>query len=60
MTPTRFTHRLDGTLQWEYDAWLAEQCGDVEPLQPWRQEMYELTGLNLVSHVSHIHVKYGA
>ena len=36
----RHMHKL-GQYQWEYNDWLAEQCGpDVAPTPPWRLRLY--------------------
>lgn len=43
--PPRYTHRQNGSLQWEYARWLAAQCGDA-PLGTWREEMYTACGLS--------------
>ena len=43
--PTRFTHRLEGELQFNYNLWLSEQCGLGQSGWPrWRQELYLTTG----------------
>ncbi|KAI3437777.1 hypothetical protein D9Q98_000224 [Chlorella vulgaris] len=44
-TPQRYTHRQSDGVQWEYNRWLAEQCGD-EPEPAWRQELYKCGGLS--------------
>ena len=40
----RHTHKM-GDQQWEYNDFLAEQCG-IPKLPPWRKAMYERTGAN--------------
>ncbi|PSC67968.1 flavin-containing monooxygenase FMO GS-OX-like 4 isoform A [Micractinium conductrix] len=42
-TPQRYTHRQSGAVQWDYNAWLAEQCREA-PLPAWREEMYDAAG----------------
>ncbi|EFN57454.1 hypothetical protein CHLNCDRAFT_30388 [Chlorella variabilis] len=41
--PVRYTHRQSDGMQWQYNAWLAEQCGD-EPGAAWREQMYKACG----------------
>ncbi|XP_010546436.1 PREDICTED: flavin-containing monooxygenase FMO GS-OX-like 4 [Tarenaya hassleriana] len=41
--PKRYTHRM-GNTQFEYNNWLASQCGCPE-MEEWRKEMYLVTGL---------------
>lgn len=42
----KYTHRMAGDLQWEYNTWLVEACGDVEAWPRERVEMYEACGRN--------------
>jgi hypothetical protein len=42
----KYTHRMSGDVQWEYNAWLVEACGDVEPWPRERVELYEACGKN--------------
>jgi len=46
-TDVKYTHRMAGDVQWEYNAWLVEACGsDVEEWPRERVEMYEACGRN--------------
>jgi hypothetical protein len=42
----KYTHRMAGDVQWEYNAWLVKACGDVEAWPTERVEMYEACGRN--------------
>ncbi|XP_078165674.1 flavin-containing monooxygenase FMO GS-OX-like 2 isoform X2 [Carex rostrata] len=42
--PKRYTHNVSD-FQFEYDDWLAEQCG-LPPVEDWRKEMYVATSEN--------------
>lgn len=45
--PVRYTHRMSGSVQWEYNRWLAVQCG--EPTwqgASWREAMYNACGMS--------------
>ena len=49
--PTRYTHRMSGALQWEYDRWLALQCGDAAlPGFAWREALYNCCGMSRKLH----------
>ena len=49
--PTRYTHRMSGALQWEYDRWLAQQCGDAAlPGFAWREALYNACGMSRKLH----------
>ncbi|CAM0956251.1 unnamed protein product [Alopecurus aequalis] len=43
--PKRYTHNFGGGYQFEYDDWLAEQCGHP-PIEEWRKLMYAATSMN--------------
>ncbi|BAU00465.1 Flavin-containing monooxygenase FMO GS-OX-like 4 [Vigna angularis] len=43
-TPKRYTHNM-GLLQWEYNDWIADQCG-FPYVEEWRKQMYLATGKN--------------
>lgn len=45
-TPKRYTHNL-GILQWDYDNWIADQCGSPR-IEEWRKLMYMATSKNRV------------
>lgn len=42
--PVRYTHRMSGGVQWQYNRWLAEQCGEALPSAEWREAMYTACG----------------
>uniref|UniRef100_A0A804LN40 Flavin-containing monooxygenase n=1 Tax=Zea mays TaxID=4577 RepID=A0A804LN40_MAIZE len=42
--PKRYTHNF-ANYQFEYDDWLAEQCGHP-PVEEWRKQMYAVTSMN--------------
>ena len=42
-TPMRYTHRQSGSLQWQYNAWLQQQCGEA-PGPEWREALYVAAG----------------
>ncbi|OAY78671.1 Flavin-containing monooxygenase FMO GS-OX-like 4, partial [Ananas comosus] len=44
--PKRYTHNF-ANIQFEYDDWLANQCG-CPPVEEWRKQMYAATGKNRV------------
>lgn len=49
--PQRYTHRMSGTLQWEYDRWLAAQCGGAAmPGFAWREALYNACGMSRKLH----------
>ncbi|KAK7307795.1 hypothetical protein VNO77_41174 [Canavalia gladiata] len=43
-TPKRYTHNM-GLLQWDYNKWIADQCG-VSSTEEWRKQMYIATSKN--------------
>ncbi|KAI5017926.1 hypothetical protein ZWY2020_042814 [Hordeum vulgare] len=43
--PKRYTHNFSGGYQFEYDDWLAEQCGHP-PIEEWRKLMYAANAKN--------------
>ncbi|KAL4425758.1 hypothetical protein ABPG75_009774 [Micractinium tetrahymenae] len=43
--PQRYTHRQSGGVQWEYNQWLAAQCGEKIDLS-WREQLYTSCGLS--------------
>lgn len=45
--PMRYTHRMQGDIQREYNAWLEAACGDEigSTWAEWRQAMYSATGV---------------
>ncbi|KAL4445839.1 hypothetical protein ABPG77_009038 [Micractinium sp. CCAP 211/92] len=43
--PQRYTHRQSGGVQWEYNRWLAAQCGEEVELG-WREELYTACSLS--------------
>ncbi|KQJ97746.1 hypothetical protein BRADI_3g32990v3 [Brachypodium distachyon] len=43
--PKRYTHNFSGDYQFEYDDWLAEQCGHP-PIEEWRKMMYAANARN--------------
>lgn len=48
-TAQRYTHRMAGSLQWDYGRWLAQQCGEaelaaVEGSLAWREALYSACG----------------
>lgn len=43
--PKRYTHNFSGGYQFEYDDWLAEQCGHP-PVEEWRKLMYAANAKN--------------
>ena len=43
--PVRYTHRQSGELQWQYNAWLQEQCGEASG-PAWREALYVAGGLS--------------
>nr|ACU19731.1 unknown [Glycine max] len=45
-TPKRYTHNM-GILQWDYNNWIADQCG-VPSIEEWRRQMYIATSKNRV------------
>ncbi|KAL0913059.1 hypothetical protein M5K25_016490 [Dendrobium thyrsiflorum] len=45
--PRRYTHNI-ANYQFEYDDWLASQCG-CPPVAEWRKQMYEATAKNRVA-----------
>ncbi|KAF7062619.1 hypothetical protein CFC21_069194 [Triticum aestivum] len=46
--PKRYTHDLGGGTMYEYDDWLAEQCGQ-EGIGGWRKAMYIAARKNVVN-----------
>lgn len=38
--PKRYAHCLGKGQQWDYNNWIAAQCG-IPPVEEWRQKMYE-------------------
>lgn len=47
---------LQSDAQWEYNDWLAEQCGpDVEKTQPWRIELWKMTRRIKQEHDSNVY-----
>lgn len=45
-TPKRYTHNM-GILQWDYNNWIADQCG-LPSIEEWRKQMYMATSKNRV------------
>ena len=43
--PVRYTHRQSGAVQWQYNAWLQQQCGEA-PGPAWREALYVAGGLS--------------
>lgn len=48
-TAQRYTHRMAGSLQWDYSRWLAQQCGEAEAEAvagslAWREQLYSACG----------------
>ncbi|XP_047093819.1 flavin-containing monooxygenase FMO GS-OX-like 4 [Lolium rigidum] len=43
--PKRYTHNFSGGYQFDYDDWLAEQCGHP-PIEEWRKLMYAANSKN--------------
>lgn len=42
--PKRYTHRLAGSAQWEYDQWLIQAAGSSVEIPEWRIQLYNATG----------------
>jgi hypothetical protein len=41
----RYTHRQSGAVQWQYNAWLQQQCGEA-PGPAWRKALYAAGGMS--------------
>lgn len=50
--PQRYTHRMSGGVQWDYNRWLAGQCGEGMPGAMWREALYNACGQSRKLHGS--------